>query len=138
MRNHLSSLLHINLPFLGRLNQIALSARKHEAPINNRGSEEPLCDEEPPDSNNAPSCDPTHSARGEVDRPRSPEEGVREEEERVREGYPEPALLDEELVDEVAFLGEVGGRGGLGVRMCECVVGGGAGGGVDEREEGAD
>ena len=63
---------------------------------------------------------------------------MREEEERVGEGYPEPALLDEELVDQVALLSEVGGRGGFGVGLSEGAVRGGAGGGVDEGEEGAD
>lgn len=49
-------------------------------------------------------------------------EGVSEEEEEVGERYPEPALFDEEDVEDVGFGGEVGGAGRW-VGLCCWVVG---------------
>lgn len=63
---------------------------------------------------------------------------MQEEEKVVGERDPEPGYLNEEDVEEVLFLGEVAGRFGGGVGLRDGVVGGVAGGGVEEGEEGAD
>lgn len=63
---------------------------------------------------------------------------MREEEEEKRDGNPGPALLDEELVEDVGLFGKVGGGGGGGVGLGRGVVGGGAGCWIKEGEEGAD
>lgn len=58
-----------------------------------------------------------------------------EEEEKVRDGDPEPAALDEELVEEVALPCEVRRRKGGVVGLARCEVCRGAGGGVEQGEE---
>ena len=60
------------------------------------------------------------------------------QEEGEGERDPEPGDLDEEDVEEVAFAGEVVGRGGGGVRLRDGVVGRVARRGVEEGEEGAE
>lgn len=62
---------------------------------------------------------------------------MREEEEKIRDCDPEPAALDEDLVEEIALLRKVGGRDAGIVRLRREVVRGVAGVCVDEREEGA-
>ena len=62
---------------------------------------------------------------------------MREEEEEIAECNPCPALLYEELVEDVGFLCEVGGCGAREVRLCRCVVGSCSCGWVEEGEEGS-
>ncbi len=61
-----------------------------------------------------------------------------EEEEEIGEGHPGPAAFDEELVEDVRFLGEVGGGEVVDMGLGRCAVGRRAGGGVEEGEEGAE
>ena len=63
---------------------------------------------------------------------------MQKQEQEEGERDPEPGHLDKVDVQQVAFLGEVGGRLGGGVRLRGCVVGRGAGAGVEEGEEGAE
>lgn len=61
---------------------------------------------------------------------------MRKEEEEIAECDPCPALLYEELVEDVALFGEVG-RGGTGeVGLCRCIVRSCPRGWIEEGEEG--
>ena len=62
---------------------------------------------------------------------------MEEEEHYERESRPEPAKLDKEDIEDVAFLCKVGGGDGGGMRLRYCAVGGGAGVGFEKGEEGA-
>ena len=65
---------------------------------------------------------------------------MRKQEDEKRDGDPEPSALDEEDVEQVIFAREVRGDRArvLHVRLRDAVVGRGADGGVEEREEGAE
>lgn len=125
---------HHNLP----LRKLTPSARPTKPPINKRRPKAPLRNEEPEPCNGRPAqqrLDPSrsqHEARCACAR-------VAEEKGHEREGYPAPAALDEDDVEDIGFLREVAGRDGgvLVVRLRDGVVGRGACLGRDDREEGA-
>lgn len=58
---------------------------------------------------------------------------MREHEEEVGQGNPEPAALDEDLVEKVGFLGEVGGGKGWVVGLLRHYVWTGACGRIEGR-----
>jgi len=62
---------------------------------------------------------------------------MREEKEEIAEGYPSPPFFHKELVEEVAFLGKIGGCCGGGMGLCRSIVGGIPCRGVKEGKYGA-
>lgn len=79
-------------------------ASEEEGPIHDGRAEAPLGHEDPPERGETIAEDGTWP-RGALQIPDVEKEG---------EGRPQPAPLDEEDVEDVALLAEVGGRGGVG------------------------
>lgn len=79
-------------------------AGEAEGPVHDGWAEEPLGHEDPPEGGEA-IAEEGAGLRGALQIPDVEEEG---------KGGPQPAPLDEEDVEDVAFLAEVGGRGGVG------------------------
>ena len=115
---------------------LALAAREHEATVNERGAEEPLCDSSPDGRDEQVAHDGAQATRRDHRPQRWAQTAVRDYEQAECDRDPDPADLDKVNVEDVAFARKVG-RGLRGwVRLQVGAVGRVSGRGGEDAEEG--